>query len=640
MSYCRSFRSGLVVALVCGFAAWLVQPASAAAEIDDDLRETLEEQIEPFEEGDNAEAKQAALMTRALLDGAEARESLEEHAEDGDDARVRLGAAMGLWLTGDAGALDTLGDELVDDRRLYVTLRQVTFVLPEDKKVELLRRIVRDAEDRRREDALRYLAQQDGALYGSLEDYLTDSDDALRKSAVKAALFTKRDRAGEFASSMVEPTQPEAVRAEGVDLAIALTSRSGGHDAAEEALAKAVDDASSEIAVKAARHLLEHGDKSGADRLEERLANLEEDEDKRELARFLVEHGATVSKSTAESLKASEDTELTQLGWQFLASTNGDEVFDELEEKFGSTNYDDRLIAVKALGHIDEAGAIKLLEKGLFEGRVEFRMESIEGLRRLAHPRSLPALKKALNDERDKEVLLKVIDTISRIDDDQALNLLRFKTTTNDREIKLAIIKAIRRLGDPDGVRPLRVLGQDRNLEIRWEAFLTTLELDRERGLSQLESQLRNPPEGFMSDIEELDASVRDEIIAHVLRHGDSDARGAALATARTIVESQLDTYRDLVRDSQAPENVRREALLGLIEQNDEDDLTIFEEVAQDLSVEEVARLAAWTLAARGGEEQEESFEVLAERDDEPLNAIAAWGMANVRAGKARQAQQ
>ncbi|MFW5966350.1 MAG: HEAT repeat domain-containing protein, partial [Persicimonas sp.] len=207
MSTCIRFRTGLVVALLCGVAFWLVQPAPASAEIDDDLREELEEKIEPFEEGDDAEAKQAALMTRAVLDGAEARESLTEQLEDGDDARVRLGAAMGLWLTEDAGAVDALAEELVDDRRLYVTLREVTFVLPEDKKVELLRRVVRDAEKRRREDALRYLAQQHGELYGMLEDYLTDDDGSLRKAAVKAALFTKRDRAGEFASSMIEPTQ-------------------------------------------------------------------------------------------------------------------------------------------------------------------------------------------------------------------------------------------------------------------------------------------------------------------------------------------------------------------------------------------------------------------------------------------------
>ncbi|MFW5967488.1 MAG: HEAT repeat domain-containing protein, partial [Persicimonas sp.] len=440
--------------------------------------------------------------------------------------------------------------------------------------------------------------------------------------------------------SMIEPTQSEEVRADGVELAIALTSRSGGHDAAEEALEKAVDDASTEIAEKAARHLVEQGDKSAADTLAERLANLEEDDDKRDLARFLVEHGATVSKSTAESLKESEDDELTQLGWQLHAIIDGDAIFDELEKKFGSTNYDDRLIAVKALGHIDRPGAYKMLEKGLFEGRAEFRKESIEGLKRLAHPRTIPALKKALNDEQDKEVLLKVIDAISRIDDDQSLNLLRFKTTTNDREVKMAIIKAIRRLGDPDGVRPLRVMSQDRNLDIRWEAFLTTLELDRERGLSQLDSQLRNPPEGFMSDIEELDAPVRDEVIAHVLENGDSDARGAALATARTVVESQFDTYRKLAEDSQAPENVRREALLALIERNDKEDLSTFEEVAGDSRAKKIARLAAWTLAARGGEDQEDAFEELSESDDEALKAILAWGVANVHAGKTRQAQQ
>ena len=235
-----------------------------------------------------------------------------------------------------------------------------------------------------------------------------------------------------------------------------------------------------------------------------------------------------------------------------------------------------------------------------------------------------------MNGERDRKVKLAVIEAVSKVDDKQSLHLLRFQTTARDPEIKRAVVQGIRRLAHADGAKALKILLRDRNPKIQWEACLAALELEPEMGLSQMKRMLRNPPDGFMADIETLDEDTRTKILEHLLLEGNTTGRAAALRVVRQIGEPLFSLHRKLVVDAETPDNVRRTLLLALSEKRAPKDKMLFEKLVRDAEDKPIRRLAAWTLAEWATEDLEASFRGYLSHDDKAVQAIAAYGLAAI----------
>lgn len=621
-------RAGLAALVVTSLVGWLALPAPADAAVPKDLKAELAGHVEKAGEVEDIQATQALLMLQGRIGGQSARAALSEKTE-AEQARERLGATIGLWFSGDRSAPDTLVEQLKDDKKLYLTLREVITVLPDDKEELLLMRLVKSAGDRQKGDVFRYIGQQHGELYGLLEGYLTGKDKALRKAAVQAAISTTRDEADDYAAKMLS-SHIEEIRSDGLDLAIAMRQRPGGSKKAQKTIEAAMGDRSDAIAEKAAHFLVTQGHSGAAKKLEAQLAAAEEDDRKKELARHLLEHDTSVSRKSAQALIDSEDEALTDLGWQLAATSGDEEIFAELRKMFGSTHFDQRVIAAKALGRTGNKGAINMLSKGLFEGNAELRRHSAEGLGRLGEPRALNALKKALTGERDREVKLAVVDAVSRIDSDESLRLLRFQATARDPKIKLAVVRAVRRLGQEDGARALKVVRNDRDAAVKWQTFLTTLELDEDEGVRMFGSALRNPPDGFIDDVEQLDSSARTKVLAYLLKEGKAEHRAQALGTARRIGEPLFDVFRELVQDADTPDNTRRELLIALSERRHADDVGLFERLVRDADSKAIKHMAAWTLVEYATNDLEATFRGMLGHDDPALSAVAGYGLAAI----------
>ncbi|QDG54528.1 HEAT repeat domain-containing protein [Persicimonas caeni] len=604
-------------------------PALADARLSKDLKKELQGYVDTNVKVDDAEAKQAALLTQGRIGGRASRKAIEEHKE-AKDKRVKIAASMGLMMAGDRRADNELVDQLKDDSQLYLTLSEIVTVLPDKQEAKLLARVIKKADDNRKRDVMRYAAQQHGELYEELlGDYLTDRDDKERAAAVEAALFTTRDEAADYAQKMVD-SRRKAIRADGVKLAIGLTNRPGGSKKAVAALEDALGDREDAIADKAARHLVTLGNKKGVAHIVEKLGKAKEDDQKKELAEFLLQHDASVSEKAAKPLMESENKDLKALGWQLAATGAGDEMVEKAKELFSSTKYDERLIGIKALARTGNKSAISTLGRALFDGDKRIRLYGAKGLGRTGDAEALNFLKKAIGGERDREVKIAVIEAVSRIDDKNSLNLLRFQTTARDPQVKLAVVQGIRRLGQDGGVKALKVVQQDRNLDVKWQAFLTALELEPKQGLSQMKKALRKPPTGFMSDIEKLDADTRDKVVEYLLINGDTNTRAAAMSTARRIGEPMFDIYRKVVVDSDAPDNVRRMAVVALSEKRDPKDKSLFEKLVRKSDNKAIQHIAAWTLTEYATEDLEATFRGLLGHKDPAIKSIAAYGLAAV----------
>ncbi len=601
-------------------------PSVASARISKSLAKELDGYVAANKRSDDAEAKQAALMTEGRVGGRKARKDLAGFAKDSAE-RVRLGALMGRWFAGDRHADDKMVAELAKDSGLYLTLTDIVSVLPDKKEEPLLSNLIRKADPAHKRDIFRYLAQQHGKLYSLLGKYLTGRDDKDRAAAVQAAMFTARDEAIDYAKKMVR-SRHDDIRADGVELAIGLAQRPGGSDKAVAIVESAVDDHSDAIADKAARFLVEHGNKKGVSHLMGELAKASKDDKKADIAQYLLDNDAKVSAKDAKALMDAENKKLSALGWQLAATSGGNDMVGKLRKMFQSTHFDERIVAVKAMGRTHDKKMVGMLGKALFEGNRQLRLDAAKSLGRIGDAQGLVFLQKALTGERDRDVKIAVIDAVSRIKKDKSLQLLRFQTTDRDPKVKLAIVRGIRRLGKKEGVQALQVIAQDRNLKVQWQAFLTALELDPHKGFSQMSRMLRNPPDGFMADIEQLAPDTRNKVIAYLLAHGNDQARAAALSTARRIGKPMFPTYRKVVADTTTPASVRRTLLVALSEARAKKDQSLFEKLARTSGDKGIRRLAAWTLTEYGGKDLEATFRGLLGSDDPAVKSIAAYGLA------------
>lgn len=616
----------LFVVLFTGLLLW---PTSAAAAPDKALKAELQGYVDSLREAENSQATAYALMTQALIGDKATTKQLAALAKD-EDATLRLGAAMALALTDARNAEATLVAELLSVAQLYEVLTNAVSVLPQATEVKVLRGLMASAKPEQRRDIFRYLAAQRGAVYGLLGEAMLDKDAQVRSGALEAALFTAHAEAAGVAAKMLAH-KDEAIRADGLKLAIGLAKRPGGSAEAVAAMKSVLNAKSGALADQAARFLVEAGEQAGVDYLVAALSKQEDEAKKLEIAEFLLAHGARVSKAVAETLLTSENKELRSVGWQLAAASQDAEVIAKLSAMFGSTTFEERIIAVKSLGRTGSASAVGLLGGGLFEGNRLIRLEAARGLGKLRKPGALDALQRAVNGERDREVKIAAIEAVASINDPKSLQILRFQATDRDPQVKLAVVKGMRQLGSKDVLNAMKVLKNDRDLQIQWQVFLTTLEVSPKQGLAELPRALRNPPADFLDDILALKDSTRAQVLEHLLRKGGNSARAKTLVALERLGDSTLGLARKLVMDKSVDESTRLALLRMVAAHHAPQDQVLLEKLVRETDATPTLQHAALAaLLQYSNPDLGATFRGLLGKKDPIVRAQATYGLAAI----------
>lgn len=636
-----------MVAVLTGAALLAVAPP-VSAEISDDLRKEIDGYVEKHLAEGDADTKAAALVALGrVADGDEDIKTLEEY-KSADDGRVRLGAGLGLIIAGEDEGESFLVGELVDQSGLYGILRSQITILPDDKEASLLESLLESetAKDSVRRDVLRYLGEQTGPLYTMVTDMLTSSDSARRKAALNAVKATARIEALDAASEMLDSSNTD-IQSECLELALSISRIPGKRSDAQDVLETAVDVESDEIAIKAAYRLLDLQNKAGVDRLVQILKNSDDVKTRLEIADTLLEHGVTLQTDVVKPMwkaakkakkkddeEAAASPELQQALLELTVASGDSDVFKQLVKDFGSTTFSDRIPPSKAFGYSEKPKAIELLSKALFEGSEEMRMNAARSLKQIGQPGALDALKRSIRQERVPDIKKEVIAALGTIGNDDAMRTLQFNSTVRQPDMKIAIIDAIRESGNSKGMETLRMFFSARNTEVQWRAFMTAMHLEPGAGMDQIDQVFRDPPQNFISDLEELEIATLRDLYEELLSSDNGRVRRQVVDSMVRIGEPMMSLLRNSIVEVSVPTETRREMMMILSEHKRKQDVSFMERLVRDLGQGEIVVRAAWTLTEIATPDLEASFRGWLGRDNALLNAVASYGIASVKANQ------
>jgi len=618
--------------VLIGFALLpLAVPGLASAEISDDLAEELQGYVDEAIEAQNLTAKRGALLTWGHLADGDEREQIAEY-KTADVFGVRLAAGLALMTAGDSEAKSFILEQLKSESNPYLSLQTQFAPLPDAVEVELLESLLENGETSQKRAVFRYAAERRGPVYQLLGNYVASSDEGSRSLALDAVRSTARKEALDFVASEMLPAGDSAVRQAGVDLAIRISRLPGRTQRSIETLKSAVDHDDDTVAQKAAIRLLEMHDKAGVDRLVSLLSELEEGGRRVTVAEALLAHEVAPPADAMKKLHENVDDETVKQKLLELWVASGDtEAYKKVDEMFGSTHFEQRLSAARALGHSDKEAAVKKLGKGLFEGNPKMRLAAARSLRQIAEPGSLSFLKRAISKERNAEVKIAVIEALGAIATEDAMRILRFNSRTRQPEIKKAVIQAVRTAERKDGAKILNLFFGARDTDIQWRAFVAALDVAPEVATERVEQAFRNPPDNFMQDIEQLSADRQKRILKPLLRHDNDRVRNAALEHAQRIGRPLFPLFREYLVSENVPTDVRRGLLRSLAAADGDEDLARFEKVVNQAGDENLVHQAAWALADDGSEDAEATFRGYLTGDDVALKAIGAYGLARIK---------
>lgn len=650
-------RVTLVVLAI--FAVFAV-PRAADAQLSEELKTELKGYVEKSIEQGGPEAKRAALLAWGRFADESQHEEITEY-KTAEEPAVRLAAGLALWESGDEEALDFVVDQLTSRSNLFATLRNQITVLPDERERTLLKRLVSDGDAPQQKAVFRYLALQYGSLYELLGSYLVADDKTVRERALAGVRHTARPAALRFVESKMLKSPDKAVQVDGIELAIRVSELPGRTETSVETLKSALNHSNTTVVERAATRLLELHDESGVEPLLGLLETLESVERRVRIARALLENDVApppkkiralyksaaangegdgtdegngtgqgdTEESEEETAKSTDELEGLYLE---LAVASGDEkMYKKAEKMFGSTTFDERLAAAKALGRTDRKSAVEMLGKGLFEGNPEMRLSSARSLRQIASEKALPALKRSISQERDKNVKLQVVRALGAIGTPDALRILRFNSRSSDPEIRRAIIDGVRDAKKQEGIQTLRLYVNARDREIQWQTFLALLEIDPSEAMKQLGGVFRNPPDGFMRDVEQVSFERQKFLYPKLLTHETGTVRSKAVDSAKRIGGPMFEFIRDVAFDEDVPKDVRKTALRALSERRASEDQPGFEKLVRETTHDDLKRLAAWVLTEYGDEALEATFRGWVAKKDPTLKAIGTYGLARLK---------
>lgn len=613
-----------VTAMVTAFL--LMSSATASAKLSKQQREELQGYVTKLQAVQDPEAQQAVLYLRGILADKAAQKEIAA-LKSNEDARTRLAATIALLLAGEKKADEAVAAEIEAQGGAYGLLRMSVAPVEDRAEAEVLKELLDGAKPELRQEVFRYLAEQRGDLFELLAGALEDKDPTVRAAAAQALVAARRfDVLG--AAQKLLTAKDEGVRQEALNLVVAFSRHDKAVDDAKKALQIAAKDKSAAIRERAARRLLELKEASAAKVLLDVAGAKEKPEETAAILDFLVDHDAKPKFAEVEKWLASENASVKLRAHQ-LAAASGDKKFvDKLLEMYGSTEFDDRLLAVQSLGRSSDPRALTPLQSSLFEMRDDIRLAAAQSLREYAKPAALAPLGRALDGEKNKDIKLAVIDAIGAVGGKDALQVLRFQVTNSDIDHKKRVIEAIRAMKLKEGAKALDVLLRDRNTDVQWKAFLAALSLDEAVAKPSFASVFRNPPSGFMDDLAKLDPARRKTIYTYLLKEGSGSVREKVAEQAMETGEFEAVLY-DLALDSAVDSSLRRTLIHHFGNRGSAKDLAVLERIARGKDPS-MARQAAWMLTRHPSKGLEASYRGYLASKDETLNAIAAYGLATV----------
>jgi HEAT repeat protein len=633
MSSLRALLSSRrTVALVA--AASMLVAAPATAKISKSLEKELRGYVEKFKDSEEDEPRSAAILTWGHLADRKERKKLEALLSDKNDT-VRIATSIALIHSGArSSGRKRLVAELGKTPALGPTLHRMVSLLPADREKRVLEDFLDDAKPERRRTALGYLAGREDGLFALVADRTTHKEADVREAAAAALREHPDARVLPVCEEMLGSKYSNAQSA-AVAIAASLSEMSSLQADAIKVLVEALSLEKNPAAVeRAARRLVELERDKGARKLVEiMVADKEDAAHRKEIARFLLDEEVVLTKTESISKKLAEtkDTDEKSLYYELLVAAGDKKAIATLEKLYrDSIEFSERKMAMRALARTGDTKYVDMIyAQGLFSSRADTRRMSARGLRMIGSPKGIPALKRALERERKDEIKLAIVEALGAIQTPKSLRVLRFKTTVNDPKFKRTIARAVRSIGLEKGTKVLDMLLRDRNDSVQWEAFLALLVIAPDKAKKRLSSALRNPPEGYFSDILELPEARRDMLIEKMLRGASPRLRGEALGYANLHAPRYAKLVRAVVVDADVAVDTRRAIAERLAMRQRADDKSIFEKLTRDAHTT-LHRLAGWTLVRYGGSDLEANFRGFLTHDDDVMKMLGAYGLATL----------
>ncbi len=611
---------------VLALAGALCAPGAASAKISKALRAELDGYVEPLKGEGDPVARQAVFLARAVLEGKASAKDLEAATKD-ENKRVRLAAGIAWYMTGDKKAEPFLRAELTSDAGLLETLNELVAVLPDKAEAKLLNELWKSATPEIKTTLTRYLAVQHGPLFNLLGDAITGKDEADRKIAIQAIVFAN-NKDGFAPLQKLLKTKTPAVRLEATNALVTLSRNTRLESEARAILAGLLNDSDPLVQGKAVERMLELRDPAAIAGALSLIKNAKESSDRKNWLGLLLASGQYVPlESTSPYLKA-EDVEEKRLAHQLAATSKDPEFVATLLKMEQSTTFEDRLLAIESLGFTGSEKATAVLNRTLFEGRMDVRLATAKSLQKLGRIEALPALERALKGEQDQVMKLAVIDAIGTLQSPKALQALRFLVTNSDLKVKEHTLRAIRKMELPEGVQALDVLFRDRNTDIQWLAFLTAMELKPDLGMKNIKTALRNPPDSYIDDIRGIRGdNAKKQVFEHLLTKTTGTVQSDAIRYALTHGGFD-EILRTLALDSSVSVGDRRTILLNFASNGGAAEWAVIERAVRGKDSKPLSQLAAWLLVRNPSSKLEPTFRGNLSQKDVAIQSLALYGIA------------
>ena len=161
-----------------------------------------------------------------------------------------------------------------------------------------------------------------------------------------------------------------------------------------------------------------------------------------------------------------------------------------------STDVEVRATGVFYLGWVGGAARLREMHEYLHDGIPAVRVASARVIGYIASPVSVPALRDALDNERDEGVRIELIKALAGIKDRAAYEGLMFYTREHDDELRRLVVRALAESGDPVARQGLLNALNDNSVRIRTEAVRGFLLSDPAEAVRVWKKAIRWLPRG------------------------------------------------------------------------------------------------------------------------------------------------
>ena len=652
----------------------LLTPTLALAKVAKPLEEELTPYVTKFTATSDLEpqAKQAALMTWGVLADPKAAPEIEPFKADESPA-VRLGAGLGLMLAGQKGADEFVVSQLQSQGPLLPALRGRIAALQDGRELGVIDALLGPGtkpEDQAQ--VLEYLSLQSGPLLERLHDIaLATAFPALQQPALDALTKAARPASLKVASTLLAeeakapasgrsskkkrkkvakdaPDAPDTPAAQpptsapkkaALALALAIAQAHPNQRAQVIALLRptlpTLDPATR---IDTLKSLLAFHDVATPSLLLKEALATSDDATRTDLLLAVrdavAQHQVKPAFAEVKPLLGLKDLSEFQraLVYQLAAASGQKATHAELLKFFVSRTFEERLIAAQALPYTGDPGVVELLSKSLFEGDRRMRLFSAEGLGVLADPKGLGAMQSALNKDKDPEIRALLLTGVGRIPTPEAARLLRFQVRGATPAERKLIVQGIRRHNLSQGLDTLQQLKSDRDEEVRWQAFLATLQLDPKQAEPLFPTMFRSPPPTFLSDLLELPPATQDRLLSYLSTHTSSLVRPPVIDHLTAHPDRHRPLLRKLLAASDTRPDERLQIMRTLARDPQTQDISLIESLARDTESKtpELRHEAAWSLAKVANPQMEATFRGLMSSPDPVVQSLAIFSLASI----------